>query len=58
MYSRCGFSLFAITVEAGLYIEHSRDIGRQFSIRFLSLPPLGKHVITDYLNETVSFPFL
>ena len=40
-----GFILFAITVEANLYVTHSSEIGLQFFKKRLSLVSLGMHII-------------
>ena len=43
--SMYGFILFAITVEASLYVTHNKEIGLQFFKKRLSLVFLGRHII-------------
>ena len=45
MFSIYGFILFAITVEANLYVTCSSKIGLQFFRKRLSLVSFGRHII-------------
>ena len=45
MELRSGLSLLVMQREINLYVVLSMEMGRQFLIRFLSLPDFGRHVI-------------